>query len=162
MRMRAVLILFLLVATFAMLAAAQQQDSTTCTFADGKSVRVTYTPVPAAKPLNAGHAWSPGGQHMLLFTETATQLGGTSIPIGAYSLYLIPGDKDWTLAINRDVNSGDSYKKADDLVRAPMQVGILSSKEDEFEAYLGQSAPRQCSMRFDYGKTRAWVDLAEK
>lgn len=141
--------------------AAQQQNSTTCVFADGKGVRVNYTPVSAAKPLTEGKPWSPDNQPMLLFTEVPTQIAGTNIPVGAYSVYLIPGAKEWTLVINRDVNSTDKYKKSADLLRAPMQVGMLPSKADEFIAYLGLLSPGQCSMRFDYGQTRAWIVLNE-
>lgn len=142
--------------------AAQQQDSTTCTFADGKAVRITYSPAPAEKPLNVGKAWSPGGRHMLIFTDAPTAIAGTEIPIGAYSIYLVPGQKEWTLVLSRDVDSGASYKKSDDLLRAPMQVGILPSKENRFQAYMGAVAPNQCSVRFDYGQTRAWIELIEK
>lgn len=158
---RAGLLLCLAGAVFPCIAAAQQQNST-CTFADGKSVSVTYTPVEATKDLSAGHPWSPGEKHMLLFTEVPTQIAGTTIPIGAYSLYLIPGQKEWTLVVNRGVNDGANYDKSGDVVRAPMQIGILPSKEDRFSAYLGQTAPGQCSIRFDYGKTRAWIELQEK
>ena len=138
------------------------QNSTTCTLADGKHLRVTYEPVSAKLDLKDGQVWAPGNQPMILFSEADLTLAGTSIPIGAYSLYLVPGQAAWTLIVNRQVTAGAPYSKADDLVRAPMPIGKLPSKGAHFQAYFAHVAPQQCNLRVDYGNTRAWVEIKEK
>ena len=37
-------------------------------------------------------------------------------------MYLIPGEDEWTLVINKNVTAGSKYDEGDDLVRAPMQT----------------------------------------
>lgn len=147
---------------FALATAVAQQQSTTCTFTDGRSLSIRYTPASADKELTRAEAWSPGNQPMLMFTEVATQIAGAHVPVGAYRLYIVPDKDRWTLVVNRDVNDGAAYNRTDDLVRAPMQLESLPSKESTFEAYFGHIAPQQCSLRLDYGKTRATVQMNEK
>lgn len=143
-------------------AMAQQQESRSCTFADGKSLSISFTPAPAEKELARAEPWSPGNQPLLMFTEVPTQIAGATIPIGAFRLYIVPDKQQWTLVVNRNVNAGAAYDKADDLVRAPMPLETLPSKEGAFQAYLGHIAPQQCSLRLDYGKTRATLLIDEK
>ena len=138
------------------------QNSTICTLADGKHLRVTYEPASTKNDLKAGTVWAPGKQPMILFSESSLSLAGTEIPVGAFSLYLIPGQQSWTLVVNRQVTAGSPYSKAADLVRAPMQIGKLPSKEGRFQVYFAHVAPQQCNLRFDYGNTRAWVEMKEK
>lgn len=141
---------------------AAQQQSTTCTFADGKGLRITYTPAPVGKELTRGVQWSPGNQPILLFTDGPTEIHGATLPIGAYRLFIVPDKQQWTLVVNRDVNPGATYNKADDVVRAPMPLETLPAKEITFEAYLGHVAPQQCSLRLDYGTTRATLQIDGK
>ena len=74
-------------------AAAQQTDSTaTCTFQDGKQMSIQYANSATVKNANltSGKMWTPGEKPMVLFTQTDLTIANTQIPVGAYSVYLIP------------------------------------------------------------------------
>jgi hypothetical protein len=145
---------------------AQPEPGTAvCTFVDDKQMSVRYNrPAASGKKdeLPIGKLWAPGDSPMHLFTEAPITVGTTQIPIGAYSVYLIPEKEKWTLIVNKNVTAGSKYDQQQDLVRAPMQTGKLTQVEKQLTIYFGHIAPRQCSMRVDYGQTRAWIEFDEK
>ncbi len=99
---------------------------------------------------------------MILFTQTEVTLANTTIPIGAFSMYVIPGKDSWTLVINRNVTAGAKYDQQQDLVRAPMEMGQLSQPEKQLGVYFGRIGPKQCNLRIYHGKTGLWAELKEK
>jgi Protein of unknown function (DUF2911) len=135
-----------------------------CTFEDGKQVSLRYMRPSTSRRdgLRLGKLWIPGGSPPFLFTESDLRFGNSDIPTGAYSIYLIPGNEAWTLIVNRNVTSGVSYDERQDLLRARMQLGELNEPAEELTIYFGHVGPRECDMRFDYGKTRAWIEFKEK
>ena len=56
---------------------------------------------------------------MLLFTQGATTLGGSPIPVGAFSMYVIPGRDEWTLIVNRNVTPGVQVRPRPRISPAP-------------------------------------------
>lgn len=157
-------------ATLAQPATAQQAaaDSLTgsavCTFDDGKELSARYKPVPVSQNESApaGKVWAPGGLAMTLFTEGAITLGTTTVPAGAYTMYLLPGKKEWTLIVSRNLTLDGKYDQNQDLARATMQTGDLGRSEGQFKVFFGHIAPKRCEFNVDYGKSRAWVDFAQK
>jgi len=144
---------------------AQTADSDTsiasCTFADEKSITVHYQPAPRKKSeLPAGRVWLPGGSALTLFAETDTTLGTTDIPAGGYTMYLVPGRKDWTLIVSKNTDVS-KYNEGQDLARASMQVGELDQPA-EFSVFFGHIAPKICEINVEYGKVRAWTEFKEK
>jgi hypothetical protein len=163
MRWLAILLTLLGGTLFPNIAAAQQAASDpepgagVCTFADGKQLTVRYNRAAAdpKKDLPGGKLWSPGGDPMNLFTETELVVGNVQIPIGAYSMYFVPGKDNWTLIINKNVVAGSSYDEKQDLVRVQMPTEKLPKPEEQLSIYLGHIAPKRCEMRVNFGKTRA-------
>ena len=136
---------------------------TACTFADGKQMSLRYTPPSedSKEKLPMGEVWTPGGSPMDLFTQVDLSAGNSEIPVGAYSVYVIPDKKSWTLIINKGVAAGSKYDEHQDLVRVPMQIGHLSTVVD-FKATFVHIAPKQCNLRIYYGKIGSWVEFNEK
>ena len=99
---------------------------------------------------------------MTLFTETGVTLGNTLVPAGAYTMYLLPSKKDWTLIVSRNVTIDSKYDKNQDLVRAPMQTGELSQAEGQLKVFFGHTGPKRCEINVDYGKNRAWIEFMQK
>jgi hypothetical protein len=112
--------------------------------------------------LRDGKVWSPGKSPIFLFTSATLKLGQTTIPVGAYSVYVIPGKKNWTLVVNKGVAENGKYDEAKDLVRAPMESGSLGSPSKQVEISLGHVASKQCSLRLYYGSTGTWVEFQEE
>jgi len=145
-------------------AADSLTGSAVCAFGDGKQLSTRYNPVEVGRNEGAftGKVWAPGGSAMAFFTETEVILGNTLLPAGGYTMYLLPGKKDWTLIVSRNVTIDGKYDKNQDLVRANMQTGELSQAEGQLKVFFGHSGPKRCEINVDYGKNRAWVDFVQK
>ena len=146
-------------------AGAQQSavDSTaTCTFQDGKEMSIQYDKSASVQKANLaqGKVWTPGQKPMVLFTQTDLTIANTQIPVGAYSLFMIPGKDRWTLVVSKNVKPGE-YNPQQDLVRVPMDVAQISEPQG-FSLVFAHMAPKQCNIRMYQGKTGAWAEFHEK
>jgi len=141
-----------------------QSGNAFCTFDDGKQISARYSETAAGRndAPPSGKIWTPGGSAMTLFTDTEVTINSTAIPTGAYTMYLLPGKKSWTLIVSKNVKVDAKYDEKQDLARAPMETGTLSDPEEQLKVFFGHIAPKQCELNLDYGKTRAWVEFKEK
>ena len=141
-----------------------ESGTASCSFADDNQVTVEYKrpKFDKRRELPLGGIWTPGDTPMTLFAQTTLTVNGKDVPVGAYVMYFIPQKKEWTLVISKNVTAGAKYDPAQDLLRAPMEIGQLSEPANEFTVYFGHLAPKDCSMRVDFGRTRAWVEFNEK
>lgn len=139
-----------------------QRLNASCTFADGKQMRVSYAPLAANKKVNLPNdkIWSPENLPMDIFTQASLSIEGKQIPAGAYTMYIIPGGK-WTLVVNRDVTAGDKYDEKDDLLRTSMQMGELDNLEP-FKVAFARLGPKQCNLRIYYGKVGTFTEFDEQ
>ncbi|HEX3351563.1 MAG TPA: DUF2911 domain-containing protein [Terriglobales bacterium] len=163
MNRKAIACLFLVI-VLPVLCGAQTQDSksSACTFDDGKQISVRYEPAAVTNHrLPDDKIWSPGNSPMFLFTSAPLEVGDTQIPVGAYSMYVIPQKDRWTLVFNKNVSEESKYDEHQDVVRAVMQVGQLSDAQP-FGVFFGHSAPKQCNMRIYEGKTGTWIEFKEQ
>ena len=149
---------------------AQQDDSDQnsatafCDFEDGQEISVRYSTAPVSskdEPRN-GKLWIPGGKPMTLFTGAAVALNNTTIPAGAYTLYLIPNKKEWTLIVNKNVTPGAAYDEHQDVARGPMDLGEVDSPPRQMQLSFAHTGPKVCSIRVYYGKVGAFTEFNEK
>jgi len=148
---------------------AQDNGATaTCNFDEQKQLVVQYQPVAVnlKKALNGqvpfGKPWAPGGKPMTLFTNTPTQLGSRMLPIGAYTMFVIPNSKQWTLIVSKSTDMSGAYNEQDDLVRVPMDSGELPNPEAGLSVSFAHAAPGQCNVRIDLDKYGHFVTFEEK
>jgi Protein of unknown function (DUF2911) len=137
---------------------AEDAESCYCTFDDGNEITIQYSAKPKGPPRN-GHVWSPG---ITLYVQTPLLLGGSEIALGAYSVHLIPDRKNWTIIVNKGVTAGASYNPAQDVARAPMEVGEIPETVDSLQLAFAHLAAKKCSLRVYYQKIGAFGDFAEK
>jgi hypothetical protein len=168
--MRVLAVCLVLIAQSLLAAAAQQEGSTdqsataSCDFTDGQEVSVEYNnSVMSEKdqPHN-GRVWLPAGSPLTLFTQVALILNHAELAVGAYSIYVIPNKKDWTLIVSKNVTSPKTYDEKQDLVRAPMELGGVDSPPKKLQVSFAHTGPKVCSIRLYYGPTGAFVDFNEK
>ncbi len=123
-------------------------------------------PVNLKKPLALqvpfGKVWAPGGKPMTLFTNTAVQIGSVTVPIGAYTMYVIPGARQWTLIVSKSTDVSGNYDDQQDLVRVPLDSGELPSPEPAFSLSFAHIAPQQCNIRMDLDKFGHFADIMRK
>lgn len=138
----------------------QEPSSTSCTFEDGKSVVVQYWESEKKAPaMNA--TWAPGQKPITLMTETPIEVGGTKLAVGGYYIFLIPGQQNWKLVVNKNVDS-PKYDPQGDVVKTVMESGSLSSAYPKLSLAFVHSAPKQCTLRIYFQKTGMWVDFNEQ
>jgi hypothetical protein len=150
-------LVFLPVIIFAGTVFAQEAE-TYCNFEDGNQVTARYSPNVKEEPHN-GRVWSPG---ITLYVQTPLLLGGSEVPLGAYSVHLIPEKKNWTIIVNKNVTVGAAYNSAQDVARAAMEVGEIPEPTKQLQLTFAHMAPKQCSLRVYYQKSGAFVDFMEK
>jgi hypothetical protein len=144
-------------------ASPKPTSTTTCTFDDGKQVSVRYTEdMSANKQPSKGKVWTPGESPVFLFSQTGLLLGNSVIPADAYSVYVIPESKQWTLVVSKNVKPGSQYDEAQDLARFPMETGEVNPPEKNLSFSFAHVAPKQCNMRLYYGDTGAWAEFKEQ
>ncbi|MGI8819814.1 MAG: DUF2911 domain-containing protein [Chthoniobacterales bacterium] len=82
-----------------------------------------------------GKIWRMGADEATLFTTQQTiEMGGTTIPAGTYSLYLLPEENgDAKLIVNKQTGQwGTKYEETQDLARISMKKETNTSAPDQF------------------------------
>jgi hypothetical protein len=162
--MRHVILSWLILVSLFLTCSAYAQTSpvsatATCNYDEDKQLVLEYQRVTVnlKKPISLqvpnGKVWAPGGKPMTLFTNAPLEVGGHNLPVGAYTLFLIPGAKQWTLIVSKSTDMTGTYDEKQDLVRVPMESGELPSPESELSVAFEHVAPGQCNIRADLDKT---------
>lgn len=82
-----------------------------------------------------GKVWRTGANESTEITlYKDTTIGGKAIKAGTYTLFTIPGEKEWTVIINSTVDSWGSYSydESKDVARV---TAPASTSEDSIEAF---------------------------
>lgn len=105
-----------------------------------KVMKITYSR-PQLKGRNleklapAGKVWRLGANEAaeVTFYKDVT-FGGKAVKAGTYTMYAIPGEKEWTVIISKQLNVWGSYfyKESEDVVRVKASV---SKSEKSIEAF---------------------------
>ena len=148
-------------ALFAQADSDPRTSTASCNFDDGMEVTVRYSPVVKDEPHN-GRVWAPGGVPITLFTQAGLKLANTPIPVGAYSLYVVPNKNSWSLIVSKNVTAGAPYDDKDDVARGEMDLGEVESPPKQLKVALAHSSAKQCSIRIYYGKVGAFADFTEQ
>lgn len=99
-----------------------------------------------------GKVWRTGANEAANITlYKDMKVAGKAVKAGEYSLFTIPGDKEWTIILNKDINvwGAYSYKEAQDVIRVSAPVSSGDSLEafsiafsDDGTMYLGWDTVR--------------------
>jgi hypothetical protein len=173
----AVCTLILLVAAFAVPSRAQTGGPVAsppakadCKFADGKTIHIDYSS-PRMKGRKIfgdlvpfGEPWRAGANEATTFVIDAdSNVGGKTVPAGAYTLFALPTATAWTLIISKQTGEwgvpypGESY----DFARVPMKLSKLDSPMENFMIALDQGGAT-CTLRLAWESTQASVQISEK
>lgn len=93
--------------------------------------------------------WRTGANQatILTFSEDVT-IGGTLVKAGKYGLLSIPGEKEWTLIVTKDLNvtSPSAYKQENDVVRVIAPVMTMPSKAETFTMQFANISNTKCEL----------------
>ncbi|MDO5977945.1 DUF2911 domain-containing protein [Flavivirga spongiicola] len=132
-----------------------------------KLIKIVYSrPQLKGRALSAlapnGKVWRLGANEaaeLTLFTDM--KLGNTSVKAGTYTFYAIPGDKEWTAIISKDLNVWGSYfyKEANDVAR--LSVPVTSGESVEAFSIAFDEANGSINMHLGWGTTRVAVPFTK-
>ncbi|MDX1462018.1 MAG: DUF2911 domain-containing protein [Marinirhabdus sp.] len=105
-----------------------------------KLVKIAYSrPQLKGRPLSklapAGEVWRTGANEAAEITfYVPMKVGDKVVQPGSYSLFTIPGKKEWTVILSSDVNvwGSYSYNKANDVVRAMAKTSMADTSLEAF------------------------------
>jgi hypothetical protein len=108
-----------------------------------------------------GQVWRTGANEATeLITEADLNIGGIAVPKGKYTLFTIPDEIGWKLVINKQTGQwGTDYDAKQDLARVDMKTELIEIPIEQFTiSFLGKGT-NGATLRLDWEKTRAWVEL---
>jgi hypothetical protein len=106
-----------------------------------------------------GQVWCPGANVATGFTTQADlQIGNLKLPKGTWSIWAIPGDKEWTLVINKQSGQHHlDYNAAEDFGRAKMIVKTLPMPVETFRIELTSSGGNKGNLALIWETTEASI-----
>jgi hypothetical protein len=106
---------------------------------DGAKISITYgRPYLKGRKVGVqlapyGKVWRTGADEATtLVTDKALMFGNTHVEPGTYTIYTLPGEKEWQLIINKQTGQwGTDYDQNQDLARIPMKVSKSPSTVEQ-------------------------------
>jgi len=104
-----------------------------------------------------GKVWRTGANAATtLTTEGDLMIGSVHVPAGTYTLYTIPGEKEWTLIVNKETGQwGTKYDEAQDLGRTTLAVKALSTPVETFAISLPAKGQNQSTLTLKWENVEA-------
>ena len=133
-----------------------------------KMVRVIYSrPQLKGRSMSdlapAGKVWRTGANEAaeITFYQDAN-VAGTAVKAGTYALFTIPGDSEWTVILNSNLNQWGaySYDEAADVARVK---AMASEASDSLEAFsiTFQETDNGANMVMGWGTTRVSLPISK-
>ena len=109
--------------------------------------------------------WRAGANEATsLVTQANLQVGGTTVPAGSYTLFILPQESGgWKLIISKKTGEwGIPYPgEASDLARVDMKTSKTPAPVEEFTISFDERGGNAGVMKFDWENTSASVDFKE-
>src|SRR5688572_523581 len=109
-----------------------------------------------------GKVWRTGANAATtLTTEGDLMIGTVHVPAGTYTLFTIPGEKEWTLIVNKQTGQwGTNYDETKDLGRTKMAVKTLAAPVETFAISLPSAGQNQNTLTLKWENTEAKIGRA--
>lgn len=131
----------------------------------GKSIAVDYyaPSMHGRKIMGAlvpfGQVWCTGANYATgLTTPADLQIGSLKLPKGAYSIWTLPGAKEWTLIINKETGQFHlNYNSSLDFGRTKMNLKTLAAPVETFRVDLRADGGNKGTLALDWETTEASI-----
>jgi len=110
-----------------------------------------------------GKVWRTGANESAEITFfTDMMLNGTTVKAGTYSFFTIPGESEWTVIINSDLNAWGSYfyKEENDVARATFSTSMADDSLEAFGIVFTES-DNGVDMHLGWDKVRVKVPFTK-
>jgi hypothetical protein len=118
------------------------------------------------KDVPYGKLWRTGANEpTIFFAPIALSVAGLHVPPGVYSLYTVPGPKEWEIIVNRSIaqwGKEDQYTdeiKAQELGRAKVKSEKLSAPVETFTIRAEPSGGDAKALVLEWEKTRVRIPI---
>lgn len=109
-----------------------------------------------------GEVWRTGANSAtkITFSDVVT-IGGKTIPAGAYALFTIPGENEWTVIINTNIKSWGStdYKEGDDVVRVKIKPETTNVSTETFTIGIDDITSETATLSIKWANTVVKVPI---
>lgn len=132
-------------------------------------IRVTYSrPLKNGREIFGklvpyGQVWRTGANESaeIKFYQDV-DLNGKKVKAGSYSLFTIPGEKEWTIILNSDLDYWGAYKynAKNDVLRVTAGVSQLNDSLENFSILFESKGEKQGVMKLGWDKTVAEVPFS--
>jgi Protein of unknown function (DUF2911) len=137
-------LLVLLLASASMAPAQVSPPATAIATINGKKLIIAYSApsMRGRKIMGAlvpyGRWWRTGADNASTFqTEADLDIGGLKVPKGTYTIYTLPGAKEWQLIVNKQTGQfGTEYDEKRDLGRVKMNLAQTPAPVEKFKIEL--------------------------
>ncbi len=129
---------------------------------DKAMIRVTYSRPPKntrevfGKLVPYNKVWRTGANEApeIKFYKDV-ELAGKKVKAGTYSLFTIPGEKEWTIILNSDLDywGAYSYQDKNDVLRVTAPVSSLSDNVENFTIQFESKGGNNGVMKLAWDKT---------
>lgn len=104
-----------------------------------------------------GEVWRTGanGATKITFSDPVT-IGGKTLAAGAYAIFSIPGENEWTVIFNTNSNSWGSfsYKATEDVLRMQVKPEITSNTTETFTISIADVNAESAVVYLKWGKVK--------
>jgi len=95
-----------------------------------------------------------------LTTSGALMIGDLQVPAGKYTLFTLPGEKEWQLIVSKQTGQwGTNYDATQDLGRVPMKVSALGSSREEMTIAIRAGEGNHATLAIEWESTAATVAI---
>lgn len=111
-----------------------------------------------------GKVWRAGADEAtLLTTKESYDIGGTTVPAGTYSLFMLPDANGAKLIINKQTGQwGTKYDESQDLVRVDMKKEAADKAVDQFTIKIEPNSAGGGTLKFSWEIAQYSVALKKK
>ncbi|TLU99093.1 DUF2911 domain-containing protein [Dyadobacter luticola] len=110
-----------------------------------------------------GKVWRVGADESteIKFYQDAT-FGGKKVKAGTYSLFAIPGEKEWTVILSSDLDywGAYKYKESADVLRTTVPVKKADAPIENFSIVFEKSSDKAANMFMGWDNTVVAVPVA--
>lgn len=108
-----------------------------------------------------GKVWRTGANAATtLKTEGNLKIGSLDVPAGTYTIYSLPGEKEWTLIVNKQTGQwGTEYDEKQDLGRVKMTVAPVKDTVETFVIDIKPGKGNTGTLTLTWENTSASVPL---
>lgn len=99
-----------------------------------------------------------------LMTDKDITVGGKPLPAGKYALFTIPGEREWTIIINKnwDQHLADDYAESEDVLRFTVQPEIAPVKQERLRYEIISADGGTGSIQITWDMLRVVIPVSQQ